>query len=136
MAAEAMSKQKNDPFLGYGIGVQNYFNLQEKLLWIFFFLTIGACFQMGIFNSFGGLDGLKEYVTTTADLSFGNIGFAGNYCAKMPIDWEHEANVKLQVKCQHTTTISGVLSSGMMLDRAFPGGAVDAVHDCYLDKND
>ena len=41
--ATASSRRQNDPFLIYGAGVQNYFVLQERLLWLFFFLTIGAC---------------------------------------------------------------------------------------------
>ena len=91
---------------------------------------------MGIYRSFDGLGNLDEYVTLTADYSFGNIGFSGTACGKMPIDWHHEDYVELSLVCQQTTQISSILSSGMMLDIAFPGGSSDAVHGCYVDTKD
>ena len=124
--------RQNDPFLIYGPGVSNYFNLQEKLLWIFFVLTILSCFQMGIFRSFDGLGNLGDYVTTTGKLSFGNMGFSGTSCVKMPIDWVADTSVTLSIGCEKTTQITEVVSSGMMLDYAW-GGWADAVHDCYID---
>lgn len=87
---------------------------------------------MMIFRSFGGLSHLENYVLPLTTVSFGNMGFAGTSCAKMPIDWAHETSVTLHIHCQETTTISGVLSSGIMLDEAFPGGNADAVHNCYI----
>ena len=99
-------------------------------------LSVLACVQMGIYKSFNGLGILGEYVTLTAGYSFGNMGFTGTACGKMPIDWEHMDYVNLTFTCQETTHITDVLSSGMMLDRAFPGGMFDAVHDCYIDPND
>ena len=90
---------------------------------------------MGIFKSFGGLDSFGEFVTTTASLSFGNMGFSSTVCSKMPIDWEDLDSVTMRAKCQSTTVISEVLSSGLMLDKAFPGGNMDAVHDCYYDRS-
>lgn len=71
---------------------------------------------MGIYRSFDGLGNLQEYVTLTADYSFGNMGFSGSACGKMPIDWAHEDSVNLTLTCQQTTEISSILSSGMMLD--------------------
>ena len=126
-------RRQNDPFLVYGAGIANYFRLQENLLWLFFFLTIGACLQMGIFRSFGGMDAYGEFVTTTAAHSFGNMGFSSTVCSKFPIDWRHDTSVTMTARCQGTTSISGVLASGMMLDDAFPYGKMDAVHDCYYD---
>ena len=131
--ANAKGKRKNDPFLVYGAGVQNYFKLQENLLWLFFFLTICSCFQMMIYKSYGGMDSFGEFVTLTASVSFGNMGFSSTVCAKMPIDWQHDDSVTLHAQCQGSTTISDVLSSGMMLDTEFPGGNMDAVLDCYYD---
>ena len=88
---------------------------------------------MGIFSSFGGMDTFGEFVTSTASYSFGNMGFSSTVCGKMPIDWEHGDSVNLRISCQKTTVISEILSSGMMLDKGFPGGTMDAVHDCYFD---
>ena len=94
-----------------------------------------ACFQMGIYRSFDGLGNLDEYVTLTADVSFGNMGFSGPICSKMPVDWNNDDSVIMSFGCQQTTEITEVLSSGMMLDLGFPGGKQDAVHDCYIDPD-
>jgi len=88
---------------------------------------------MGIFSSFGGLGSYGEFVTTTASTSFGNVGFSSSLCLKAPIDWHHDTAVDLRANCQGTTAISSVMASGMMLDFEFPGGEMDAVHDCYFD---
>jgi len=97
--AKATGSDFKDPFLQFGIGALNYFKLQEKLLMIFFVLSIGACIQMKIFSSFGGLEYLEDYVLPLTTISFGNMGFAGTSCAKMPIDWAHETSVTLHVHC-------------------------------------
>lgn len=120
----------------YGVGITGYFNLQANLLWIFFILSIGAMIQINRYSSFNGLDHLGVYVTSTASRSFGNIGFSGSMCARMPIDWDHEDSVTINIGCQGSTKISKMLSSGLVLDRAFPGGTLDASHDCYLDLDD
>lgn len=88
---------------------------------------------MLIYKSYGGMDSFGEFVTLTASVSFGNMGFSSTVCAKMPIDWQHDESVTLHAQCQGSTTISDVLSSGMMLDTEFPGGNMDAVLDCYYD---
>lgn len=64
----------------------------------------------------------------------GNMGFASNICAKEPIDFVNEKNVVLDFSCQHTTQISKLLSSGMMIDLAF-FGTFKAVTECYVDPN-
>ena len=132
MAATVNKLTKKDPIMIYGAGVANYFRLMRKLLLIFFILTILACFQMGIFRSFDGFGNLEEFVSITAVNSFGNIGFSNNVCAKAPCDWLDTDHVELNVKCQETTTITGILDSGMMLDDAFPGGTFDGVHQCSV----
>ena len=93
---------------------------------------------MYIYRSFDGLSTLGEYVTNTAQFSFGNMGFSSTSCAKMPIDWDHpdKQYVELSITCQETTHIKKVFSSGMGLDHAIPGGKFDAVHSCYIDDND
>ena len=91
---------------------------------------------MGIYKSEGGMDSFGEFVTTTASTSFGNMGFSSAVCSKMPIDWQHEDFVYIHMQCQNTTVISEILSSGMMLDKEFPGGNMDAVHDCYIEPKD
>ena len=89
---------------------------------------------MGIFRSFGGLDHLGEYVSLTAKYSLGNIGFSASICARMPLDYPDESSLEMIANCQGTTQITGILSSGMMLDKSF-GGNYDAVRDCYVDPD-
>ena len=125
-----------DPAIIYGPGIQNYFSMQWRMIVLFFFLSILACCQMFIYRSFNGLGYLTEFVTTTADISLGNMGFSASVCSKMPVDWEHRTSVTLTISCQQTTQISSVISSGMSLDHHFPDGLFDANHDCYVDKND
>ena len=89
---------------------------------------------MGIFKSFGGLDHLGEYVSLTAKYSLGNIGFSASICARMPLDYPDESSLEMIANCQETTQITGILSSGMMLDKSF-GGNYDAVRDCYVNPD-
>lgn len=130
-------RYKSDPVIIYGTGIKNYFRLQEALLVAFFIFSILACWQMSIFKKFDGLGNIKEYVSSTAENSIGNMGYSSTVCAKMPIDWQHDAvkGVNMAVHCQKSTSITKVLSSGIMLDKAFPGGTFDAVHSCYVDPD-
>ncbi len=77
----------------------NYFNLLRNLILLFLGLSVLACFQMGIYRSFDGLGNLEEYVTLTADVSFGNMGFSGPICAKMPVDWDNDEYVPMRLAC-------------------------------------
>ena len=79
-------------------------------------MSIGAIIQMRIYSSFQGLSILGEYVTPTAQNSFGNIGFSAPYCSKTPINWENSKDTELTIKCQKTTKITSVLASGLMID--------------------
>lgn len=90
----------NDPFRIYGAGVTNYFTLLRNLILLFLVLSVLACFQMGIYRSFDGLGNLEEYVTLTADVSFGNMGFSGPICSKMPVDWDNDESVIMTFGCQ------------------------------------
>ena len=54
---------------------------------------------MYIFRHFDGLGYLKEYVTFTADYSFGNMGFDQTTCVKMPLDFIDDDSVTLTVGC-------------------------------------
>ena len=63
-------------------------------------LSIAAIVQMRIYSSFEGLSILGEYVTPTAQNSFGNIGFSGPVCSKTPINWDDKKeDTKLVVRC-------------------------------------
>ena len=117
-----VKEEDKNPFRIYGTGITNYFTLLRNMILLFGALTILACFQMAIYRSFDGLGNLEEWVTLTADVSFGNMGFSAPVCSKMPVDWVHDKSVKMSIGCQRTTQITEILSSGMMLDLEFPGG--------------
>ena len=95
--------KRTDPFVTYGPGIYNYFKLMENLLCLFFVLSILAVAQMFIYRKFDGLGYLDEYVTFTADYSFGNMGFPTDVCSKMPLDWRNDDYVDLSIGCQQTT---------------------------------
>ena len=99
-----------------------------------FFLSIAAIVQMRIYSSFEGLSVLGEFVTPIARNSFGNIGFSGPVCSKIPINWEDEKYNKLAIRCQSTTTITRILASGLMIDNRIDGD-YDAVYGCYVDPD-
>ena len=77
---------------------------------------------------------MGEYVSLTAKYSLGNIGFPASICARMPLDYPDESSLEMIANCQGTTQITGILSSGMMLDKSF-GGNYDAVRDCYVNPD-
>ena len=85
-----VKEEDKNPFRIYGTGITNYFTLLRNMILLFGALTILACFQMAIYRSFDGLGNLEEWVTLTADVSFGNMGFSAPVCSKMPVDWMHD----------------------------------------------
>ena len=100
---------QKDPFLKYGIGIQNYFELQRKLIWVFFKLAFIAIVQCIIYYSFNGLGHLSSLSFYTK-FSFGMMGFAGNNCGKSIIYTDAtqplaEQETKLFFQCQQTTSI-------------------------------
>ena len=97
-------------------------------------MSIAAIIQMSIYSSFEGLSIIGEYVTPTAQNSFGNIGFSAPYCSKAPIDWDNPKDTTLSIKCQKTTKIKSVLASGLMIDQNIDGD-YDAVYGCYADPS-
>ena len=141
---------KKDPFLKYGAGIKNYFELQWNLILLFAVLSVLAVAQMFIFKKFGGLNFLEKEsegfdyenpdMSSYTKYSFGMMGFSKNICAKVPIQWSSsgnsdlfgftQENTSLLLQCEGTTYISGVYDSGIMLDKEF-GGADDVYYDCY-----
>jgi hypothetical protein len=124
---------KKNPLLKYGVGIQNYINMQTSLLKIFAVISLLAITQMLIYKSVGGLDYLTE-LSDYSRYSFGNMGFSGNSCGKMPVLW-HNDKTKLHFQCQGTTTIKKVLSSGM-LQSELSGGTDNVANLCYMDYSE
>ena len=75
-----------NPFLYYGVGVNNFVKMNSRLVLIFAVLSVFACAQMIIFRSFSGLDSFKT-INPVANWSFGGMGYPGYYCRRNYIDW-------------------------------------------------
>ena len=127
---------KKDPFLKYGAGISNYFDLQVNLIKVFTVLSVFAIAQMFIYKKFGGLNYLERYeeafdyrnpdLSSYTKYSFGMMGFSKNICAKVPIQWSAESgftqeNTSLILQCEGTTQITEVYDTGIMLDEHFGG---------------
>ena len=80
-------KKRKDPLIVYGVGLKNYFQLHRQVAWAFFWCSILALIQMGIYKSFGGLEYISD-MNEFAKLSFGNMGFSTTDCAKNLVDWD------------------------------------------------
>ena len=128
--------KKKDPVVVYGPGISNYFRLQEVLMGTFFVFSILAVIQCYIFHHFRGLGKIENFVHWTAENSIGNMGWPTTFCTKEHIDWINDDGVTLEFACQQSTVLTAVVSSGMMLDSAFPMGRSEAVLDCYVNKTD
>ena len=91
-----------DPFLKYGVGLKEYFFLQEQLIKSFCLLSLLAFVQMLIMSGFNGLNYLGSTVSFNAKVSFGNMGFAESVCSRTIIDWK-SPTMQLDYHCQGTT---------------------------------
>ena len=83
---------------------------------------------MGIYKSFKGLDFIgHDILSTYTETSFGNMGFTKAICSKAPIKFgqtvqeKENAHPELMFQCEHTTTISGIQASGLLLDTRYGG---------------
>ena len=90
---------------------------------------------MIIFKCLGGLDDFDN-INMAAKVTPGSLGFSKNICAKNFIDW-NKSTVNLNIKCERGTTVSSVLSSGII---SYDGpddyvGLVDIFGKCYYDFN-
>ena len=79
MKEKKRKKKENMPFLSYGVGVQNYFEVQTRLIYLFLLLSLLAIPQMVIYGYFEGFNYTNEENVYTA-LSFGNMGYSSNNC--------------------------------------------------------
>ena len=70
----------------YGTGIVNYFNLYERLIRLFAFLSVLSVPQLLIYRYFNGYDYTKQEGFYTA-LSFGNMGYSGAHCGTNFVDW-------------------------------------------------
>ena len=99
-------------FLRYGIGIQNYFVVQQRMIRLFGVLSFIAILQMLVYNYFKGYNYTKEE-SIYAQLSFGDMGYSGSACRRNFVDWSTE-NTRINLQCSGTTRIRRVISAGIV----------------------
>lgn len=109
--------QKN-PFLSYGIGIQNYFNLQVLIIKLLCLICILTIPQMIIYASMDGTGSKFKDQSPTSwlmqKISFGNMGYSKAICSSVYVDWsDPSAETTLNFSCQRTTKIERVISAGV-----------------------
>jgi len=77
---------------------------------------------------------MSDTINSYTKTSFGNMGFTKATCGQSPIQYkptgDHvEATTSLVFRCERTTTISNVISSGLLLDKDY-GGEDNVVRQC------
>ena len=126
---------RNDPCLSYGAGIVTYYRMQRKLIRLFCVLALLASVQMIIFWLFGGLDHMSNAdVGVYARTSFGNIGFSKVVCFKQTIDFSRGPWIDVNFQCEKTTSVTGVVSSGVMLSNSLPGGTDSTTTTCHTEQ--
>ena len=95
------------PFLEYGTGIQMFFMIQERLIYLFLGLSFLAFLQMVIFAFMND----DEFSLVTS-FTFVSMGYSGNSCGVNFIDWSQD-QTRVSLQCQGTTRIRKVLQSGL-----------------------
>ena len=82
---------------------------------------------MFAFAKFNGLEFLApENQTMALRGSFGNMGFSKSICGMTPINWgdadiDPNPHTIISFQCETTTFITGLISSGILLDTHWGG---------------
>ena len=74
---------KENPFLQYGVAIENFFNLEVQMIYIFFILTLLTLPQMGIFAAYNS-NGNYMSSSFLDSLTFSSLGQANTVCSKSP----------------------------------------------------
>ena len=67
-------KSTENPFLQYGVAIENFFKLECYLIVVFFWLTVLSFAQMGIFASYKSNSFFIEDKGFMAEISFASLG--------------------------------------------------------------
>jgi len=103
---------KNNPFLEYGVAIENFFNLEVYLIKIFCVLTLLALPQMVVFASYNSNASFTNSSITDA-VSFASLGQANSVCSKAPnIPGQNE--FKFLFACSKNYEISQIFSMGLV----------------------
>ena len=90
---------------------------------------------MYAFTRFNGLEYLAPEDQTMSLLgSFGNMGFSKAFCGMTPINWgdsdiDPNPHTVLTFQCETSTYITGLISSGILLDTPW-GGEDETLRQC------
>ena len=94
----------NDSVNQFGPGISNFFLIQERFIFIFFWLSI--CIALPEILIYSGQwapwSELDDYDQFPASWSLGNMGYSKALCTGGFID---TGSVSLEIKCEATTTI-------------------------------
>ena len=121
---------KSSIFLEYGMGIVAYFQLIRDFLKLFGVLTLLSSIQMILYYNVGGYQNIADQVDFYAMTSFGNMGFSSIQCNKQLVDWDNDDQIRLSLSCEHTTMISDVHDSGVLLSHTLPGGKANVAATC------
>ena len=72
-----------NPYLQYGVAIENFFNLEVALIKIFCILSVLAIPQMIVFASYGA-NMFYQTSNWMNAINFGNLGQANSVCSKAP----------------------------------------------------
>ena len=109
---DARKALEENVFLRYGAGIQSYFSIQANLIKLFCVLSLFTIPQLLIYNYFDGYNWTTQE-SLFEQLSFGNMGYSGNYCGMKFINWDSQETV-VSLQCQGTARIRRVLDSGLV----------------------
>lgn len=88
---------------------------------------------MVIYNYFDGFNWTSN-ANMFEKLSFGNMGFSGNYCGQRFISWDKE-DTKISLQCQGTARIRAVIDTGIVdVNQGGEDERLTEFNRCYYEK--
>jgi len=117
--AEPRQKKKkkqidSNPYLQYGVAIENFFNLEVSLIKIFFFISLLSIPQMIILGTYN--DNVNLTVGFLDIISFASMGQSNTLCSKAP-NMSMTDGVKLLFACdEHYEITDAVFSAGLLGD--------------------
>ena len=112
MRKKKKKSKKTNPFLEYGVAIENFFNLETALIRIFFVLTLLCIPQMVIFACY---DSFKGYQNSNLldRISFGSMGQTSTVCSKIPNMGSDLTEFNFLFQCHKHYYISEVYGVGL-----------------------
>lgn len=125
----------SNPYLQYGVAIENFFNLEVALIKIFFFISLLSIPQMIILGTYN--DNVNQAVGLLDVISFASMGQSNTLCSKAP-NMGGTDGVKLFFACDDNYEITdAVFSAGLLGDT---GNHHESLYQmatvCYLDEDE